>query len=180
MLPRSNYSPGDVLRYTPSGGMHARQGTAIVRPNGAALDTFWSESGDSESHRLTADELASAKVLFNVGDYEKIGTIGHCAPSDEAKWLEYHPDDRQRIGSQHEHCSVLYVRKGAKPDLSTKIENARQAVADAETHLDSAQHRLRWRQEDLAKLEAEAVGDRVPDDNQWEIEGDAGESASDV
>lgn len=155
--PTHQFSPGDVLRYTPYGGMHARQGTAIVRDNGRAVDTYWDEQGNGECHLLRPDELASAELLFNVGDYEVIGTVGHCAPSDEWKWLQYHPDDRQRIGSQHQYCALLFVRKGAKPDLSTRITNARQAVADAESHLESARHRLHWCQDDLAKLEAQAA-----------------------
>lgn len=150
------FKPGDVLRYLPDDRFHCAQGTAIVRPDGAVVDTYWGENGyGGESHWLTDKELASADFQFNVNDYEQIGTIGHCRPRNDATWLTYHPDDRGRIGSQGPHCAVLYVRKGSKPDLETRISNAQAEVEEAEWKLRSAESRLRFAREDLAKLEAQ-------------------------
>ena len=151
------FKPRDVLRYTPVGGWHCRQGTAIVRGDGVAVDTYWGERGDgSESHRLTVEELADATLEFNVGGYDESGQVGHCAPRDEPEWLKYHPRDRQRIGSQGQCCARLYVKQGALPDLETQIGNARAEIEEAESDVRMAQSRLDRAREDLAKLEAQA------------------------
>lgn len=149
-------TPGNVLSYIPK-DYHCRQGTAIVLEDGrGAVDTFWDEFGkDSNCHWLTGKELETAEVKFNVNDYEQIGTYGHCAPSDEAEWARYRPEDRAHIGSQSQWCAVLLVRKGSKPDTETIIENARREVELAEGDVESANRKLGWARENLAKLEAE-------------------------
>lgn len=140
--------PGDVLRYLPADKFmrwHCREGIALVTETGDAFDTFWGTGGDR--HRLTADELATAEVEFNVGDYDALPY------RSRDKWLTYHEDDRGRIPSQHGLQEVLYLRKGAQPNLATQIANAREAVAEAESRLRSAEWTLEWRREDLAKLQ---------------------------
>lgn len=149
----SNFKSGDVLSYIPATGNHCRQGTAIVRPDGRIVDTYWDEKGQHGNYILTPGEINGANLKFNVGDYEEIGTIGHCRPSDKEKWEEYHPKDRQIIGSQHQWCAVLYVRKGSSPDMGTKIENARRAVTDAEAKVRNAEWHLSRCRQELEALE---------------------------
>lgn len=148
----TRFKAGDVIRYVPDGGWHARQGTAIVNEHGKAVDTFW---GDGSGHVLREKELAGAEVVFNLGDYRKLGE--HFERRQD-EWLKYAPEDRQRIGSQSQYQSTYYVRVGAEPSLDTQIENARVAVQDAESAVRSAQQTVEWRKEDLAKLEAERNG----------------------
>lgn len=139
---------GDVLSYVPS-QHHCRQGTALVTGNGPAFDTFWGICPDNQSHFLTPSEMASAEVVFNVNEYDMLDQYGS---GSEAKWRTYHPDDRGRIGSQHQWQSIYFVRKGAQPDLETQIANAQAKVEEAEADVRSAEHTLKWRREDLAKL----------------------------
>lgn len=149
-LPRQ-FAPGDVLRYSPTGGTHARQCTAIVLQNGNVMDTFWGLRPGDGGHYLSPEELATAELVFNLNDYRKLGE--HWEPKRD-EWLTYAPADRQRVGSQGQWQSTYYVRIGAGPDLETQIENARVAVEDA---VHSAERRLQWAREDLARLEASRV-----------------------
>lgn len=152
------FTPGDVLSYLPA-HHHCRQGTALVAENGRAFDTFWRIVPDNESHFLTEQELATAEVKFNVNDYDMLDEY---AKGSEAKWKTYHPDDRGRIGSQHQWQSIYFVRKGAQPSLDTQIANAQADVEKAEADVRSAEHTLTWRREDLAKLEASASEGKQP------------------
>ena len=94
------FKPRDVLRYTPVGGWHCRQGTAIVRGDGVAVDTYWGERGDgSESHRLTVEELADATLVFNA-DLSR--------PQDVTGRVE-----RQPQGAHVEGLAVGHVRGAA-------------------------------------------------------------------
>jgi hypothetical protein len=144
---------GDVLSYLPS-QHHCRQGTALVTEDGLAFDTFWGIRPDNQSHFLTPKELTTAEVKFNVNDFDMLDRYSR---SSVSTWETYHADDRGRIGSQHQHQSVYFVRKGAQPDLGTQIENARGEVEEAESALRSAQYRLERRREGLARLEAAAL-----------------------
>jgi hypothetical protein len=130
-----NFKPGDVLSYVPVGGWHARQGTAIVDERGCAVDTFWGVQGYSDGHVLSEAELAEAELKFRLGDYCKLGE--HWDRKHD-EWLTYAPEDRQMIGSQ--------------------IQNARNAVEDAERGVSSAENRLHWARQDLARLESLRVG----------------------
>lgn len=144
------FEPGDVLDYIPSDGHHCREGTALVNERGVAVDTFW-DSG-SGAHVLNDTELATAGLRFRLADYHEIGK-SHWDRGHKETWLTYAPADRQIITAQHGLQSTLYVRNGAEPDLDTQIANAREAVQEAESAVGSAQARLGWRREDLAKLE---------------------------
>jgi hypothetical protein len=150
-----NFKPGDVLSYVPVGGWHARQGTAIVDERGCAVDTFWGVQGYSDGHVLSEAELAEAELKFRLGDYCKLGE--HWDRKHD-EWLTYAPEDRQMIGSQAQYQSTYYVRIGAEPDLNTQIQNARNAVEDAERGVSSAENRLHWARQDLARLESLRVG----------------------
>jgi hypothetical protein len=154
LLRQTERQPGDVLDYIPDGGRHCREGIAIVNERGDAVDTFW-DSG-SESHLLTEAELATAGLRFRLGDYRELGKT-HWDRGHKDTWLTYAPADRQVTTAQHGLQSTLYVRNGAEPDLDTQIANAREAVQEAEHAVGSAQSRLEWRREDLAKLEAARV-----------------------
>lgn len=147
------HKPGTVLRYrsdrAEAGERDAYwclEGTAVVRDNGAAFDTFW-DSG-SEAHRLTASELARAEVLFDLDDYDE---MDRWRP-DEQKWLTYAPEDRQRVTSQHGLQRRLYLRKGARPHRQTVLSNLRETVEEAEAEARSAQRNMEHAQEDLAAL----------------------------
>lgn len=156
MSTKTKFAPGDVLTYRPDPSKfmpnHCREGIAIVGDDGRALDTFWTGGGDK--HALTAVEWKSAELRFRLGEFRK---LGESWDHRREEWLTYAPADRRTITSQHGHCCVYYVRNGADPDLDTQIANAREAVAEAERNVESAQRSLEWRREDLEKLEAKAA-----------------------
>jgi hypothetical protein len=141
--------PGDVLHYRPS-QHHCREGVALVVDGRLARDTYWGLSPGHDSHALTEAELDTATVCFNTYDYELLD--GNQRHASRGKWETYHPDDRGRITSQQGLQEALFIRRGAKPDLDTQIANARAEVKKAEEEVRSAQRRLEWRLEDLAKL----------------------------
>lgn len=144
------FKPGDVLAYTPR-EYHCCEGTAFVTENGTPLDTFWGPDGDGQYGRLREEELATAEIKFNVNDYD---ALDRYSKGSAATWKTYHPDDRALITSQHRLQHQFFIRKGAKPDLSTQIENAQAAVEDAESELRSAEARLGWRRQELAELQS--------------------------
>lgn len=153
------FRAGDVIRYTPAGmtitgvaDYHFREGTAVVGEDGRALDTF----GNSDPHLLTRAELESGQVLFNTEDYVKLGEQWETR-NKLSLWEQHRPEDRQEITHQHGSQATLYLRKGAKPDMNTRLANARELVAKAEAEVRSAEGTLTWRREQLAKLEAEAA-----------------------
>jgi hypothetical protein len=155
-LPRQ-FEPGDVLHYTPSGAfepMHCRQATAVVYEDGRAVDTFWGIDDRSDGHVLNDKELETAELKFRLGEFRKLGE--HWDRKND-EWMTYAPADRQRIGSQHQYQSTYYVRIGAEPDLDTQIANARAELEEAEEAVKSAERRLCWKREDLAKLEGQRV-----------------------
>jgi hypothetical protein len=143
------YEEGDVLLYTPT-ERHCREGMAFVSDRGI-IDTYWRSTGDGESHILTADELATAKVLFNIRDFD---VLDRYSAASRETWLAYHPADRQRITSQHGLQEELFVRCGAQPHLATQIENARERVNAAEQAVEQAEGFLRRKRGVLAGLEA--------------------------
>lgn len=145
----TSFKHGDVLSYLPE-RHHCRETTAFVTERGVALDTYWRPTGDGDSHRLTSDELATATVRFNVNDYDALDVYSR---SSRSTWETYHPDDRERIPSQHGYQEALFIRRGAKPDLSTQIENARSRLQTAESGLRIAESRVEWCKRDLAELE---------------------------
>jgi hypothetical protein len=147
----TQFVPGDVLRYAPTGGTHCRQCTAVVGENGCAVDTYWGVARYSDGHVLSAQELETAELLFRLGDFRKLGE--HWDDKHD-EWMTYAPADRQRIGSQNQYQSTYYVRVGAEPDLETQITNARDSVELAEGNVRIAESRLQWRRQELAELEA--------------------------
>jgi hypothetical protein len=146
---------GDVLRYTPS-QVHCREGMAFVTESGEPLDTYWRPEGDGDSHALTDGELSTAKIVFNVAEFTMLDR--YSAASRE-KWETYSPDDRERVTSQHGLQEVLFVHRGARPDLGTQIANARRDVGHAEVALRAAQQRLDSERSRLSEmLECEGLG----------------------
>ena len=138
------YRRGDVYRYTPKEHW-CREGMAIANADGALLDTYWQHSGDN--HQLRDGELATAEFVFNLSDYQEL------AYHDAYKWHDYNPADRQVVTAQHGWCRRLFIRKGSTPDLKTKIQNASDAVTDAEEKLNAAQSWLECRRRELTELE---------------------------
>lgn len=116
------------------------------------FDTFW--GGGSETHRLTDAELATAVLVFDTDDYDMLPRY----PRDSAHrtWLQYRPEDRKTVTSQHGLQNDYYVRKGSKPDLLTKIENARAHLESRESKLRQATWGVESAQRDLDELLAEA------------------------
>ena len=143
--------PGDVLRYIPTGGTHARECIAFVTDTGRIVDTFWRANGDGQSHTLRPEEVATATHLFNVEDFDALDYYAH---NSRPIWESYHPYDRTRITSQHGLQEQLYVRRGATPCLKTQVENARARVEDAESKVRSAEFHLELARRDLAEAEA--------------------------
>ena len=141
---------GDVVRYYPE-DRHCREGMAIVgeRSDGRVIlvDTFWGSMNDS--HVLTDAEEATAELLFNKADYDEVPRhMAYC-------WKDYAPADRRAITSQHGLQRRLFIRKGATEDHATKVENAREKLAEAERDLESAKSAVQWAIDDLARVQAE-------------------------
>lgn len=135
--------PGDVVRYEPeSTWCHDGYAIARARRDGsvALFETYWVSGGDDN---IVAP--SEYEVLFNLADYDE---------RPEYVWETFAPADRQYIPKHAGYRTVHLVRKGATPDLSTQIENARESVTEAETKVRSAQHLLDWRRTELAELEA--------------------------
>ena len=133
---------GDVIRYEPQ-NRWCHDGYAIAEARDGRLiliDTYWISSGSVVSP-------SSYEVLFNLGDYEE---------KRAGEWETYAPTDRQYLPRHSGYQTVHLVRRGATPDLSTQIQNARERVAEAEEKVRSAQWGLDLARRDLAALEAAA------------------------
>lgn len=150
------FRAGDVISYTTltRPNRWCREGTALGEMvNGTLMwrDTFWSYGG--QQHVLTDDEVATGTLVFNVHDYEKLDESTSLARSNSLRtWEQHHPDDRAVLTSQHGLVISYYLRKGAKPDLDTQIDNAKEALVMAKAEADAAQRAVARRQEELASL----------------------------
>jgi len=152
----SAWRVGDVVRYRADKNW-CREGMAIATqlPGMVALiDTFWYPSNDPMiRHMLGEAEEATADLLFNVAD----GTFRELPNGARYSWKDYRPEDRRVITAQHGLTRHLYVRVGSEPDLATRIQNARDDVAEAEEAVRSAESRLEGRRAWLADLESRVV-----------------------
>lgn len=148
---KTEFKPGDVVRYDTAQNHHCREGMAIARqrPDGSVvlLDTYWRSSGDE--YVLSEADLATVKQVFNLADYDELAERGSAEKS-----ASYNPADRQTITSQHGLVVRRFIRKGAQPDLETQIENAQRLVDIAERTVESAKFTLECARRDLAELEA--------------------------
>jgi hypothetical protein len=140
---------GDVYTYTPD-QHHCREGLAIENERGMLIDWFWG-GHDMALDNIVDRAAADLTLIANLNDYDLTPQGGRCSNR------EYARGDRLVITSQHGLQRTYYVRKGALPDLSTKIENARAALSEAESELRSARFQVERSAEALAKLEAEAA-----------------------
>ena len=136
----------DVYRYHPA-EHHCHEGIAVENEHGVLVDTFWG-IGDWSGRKVGRD-AEDLELIGNLDNYELSPRNGIEGVAD------YAPADRLVITSQHGHRRTHYIRIGAKPDLATKIENARRSLADAESALRSAEGRVVWARKDLEALEAE-------------------------
>lgn len=143
--------PGVVVRYKPDPSRHdprwCREGMAIADSAGVLFDTYW-QSGN-ESHRLLPVELATIELLFHMDDYDE---LDRCSQTTKGLWATYHPDDRHVVTSQHRLQFRWFIRKGARPDIDTQIENAEEKVRECESRVESARQQLEWAQHDLDAL----------------------------
>lgn len=130
---------------------HCREEVAVELENGRLADTFWMLS--SETHMLTEPERATAVFQFDTDDYDELDQYSR---NSKPKWMEYREGDRKTISSQHGLRMRWFVRKGAQPDIDTKIENARDDLAAAESKLRSATSGVEWAQKELDRLLDEA------------------------
>lgn len=148
----TTFKPGDVLTYRPDPSRHdpnwCREGMAIVNAEGTAFDTYWASG--SEAHRLQADELTTAEVIFNIGEYEELDGNRH---GIRRTWETYREDQRQVVTSQHRLQARFFVLKGAQPDLDTQVMNARAALEKAREELVSAGRAIEWCTADLTRLQ---------------------------
>lgn len=136
---------GDVYSYTPE-DRHCMEGLAIENERGKLIDNFW--HGEVVWRQVITRDAADLTLIANLGDYDKLGQY------DDIN--DYAKSDRLVITAQHGCQRTYYVRKGATPDLATKIENARAAVAKAEAEAQSAQRHVERAKQELASLLAEA------------------------
>jgi hypothetical protein len=150
------FALGDVVRYEtldrPNGW--CREGIAIATKVGSRLkllDTYW--SGGSETHALTDAEVATAELIFNIGDYDELDRYSSGTPR---MWEKYAPADREIITEQHGHSMRWFIRKGASEDWPTQIDNARRRVAERESDLAVTQRSLEWERQELARIIAAA------------------------
>jgi len=142
-------STGDVYTYTPT-QHHCREGLAIEDERGRLYDWFWGSSRDSMLDKVVPRDAQDLTFVANLNDYELTARDGRESNS------EYAREDRLVITSQHGLQRTYYVRKGAKPDLATKIENARTELREADEKARQAHRNVEWAQKKLARLEAEA------------------------
>jgi hypothetical protein len=141
----ATFREGDVVRYAPERDW-CRDTTATVerrRDGLVLLDTYWT----TDRPVLSTIEAATAKVLFNLNDYERV--------NHRSDFERYAPDDRRELSTQHGHCPRFYVRKGAQPHVPTILDNYRRDVEDAERMVASAQASLEGCRRVLAMYEAE-------------------------
>ena len=136
---------GDVYTYTPI-QHHCREGLAIENERGRLIDWFWG-GHDVALDNVVDRDAADLKFVANLGDYEKTPRDGRESNQDYAR------EDRLTIRSQHGLQKTYYIRKGAKPDLFTKIANARARLQEAESELRAAESQVRWARKELAELE---------------------------
>lgn len=151
----SEIRPGDVVRYSTLSRPNrwCREGMATTErgeDRTVLVDTYW--DGGSERHVLTPAEVSTAEVLFNLDDYEELPR--YQPASSRGRWAMYAPADRQVITSQHGLTVRYFVRKGAQPDPSTQVDNARVALDEAKAALSSAQSAVAYRQAELERLTA--------------------------
>lgn len=149
----SNFIDGDVISYTPKDGHHCREGLAIVSQSptvdeSRAHDTFWAGFGDR--HLLTADELATAELIFNVTNYLELD--GNSRHINETKWNTFAVADRQVITSQHGLQKRWFIRKGAEPSWQQQIANARERLDEAICAADSAVRSVGYAHAELSIL----------------------------
>jgi hypothetical protein len=155
----SDFKPGDVLDYhtLTRPNRWCREGVAIVEPGrhgGApiAVDTYWSSGFDN--HILTEDELATAQLRFNINDYDELDRY---ARGTRSEWETYHPLERQEVCSQHGLETRYFIRKGAKPDLSTRIANLDRRIEEQEQKVRTAKADLEWMRQARENLARKAV-----------------------
>lgn len=145
---------GDVIRYVPDPSRFeprwCREGTAVVREDGKAVDTYWGSGSDN--HVLLDVEVTTAEVVFNLADYIELDQY---RPGVQAEWAKYREDQRHRITSQHGLQSRYFVLNGAEPDLEQQISNAYEALTTAREALNSAARDLEWKAQAVARLEAQ-------------------------
>jgi hypothetical protein len=143
-------SAGDVYTYTPE-RRHCTEGLAIENEHGKLIDWFWGGSYDSLTSKYVGSDATNLTLIANLGDYELTPRGGRESNHDYAE------KDRLVIHSQHGLQKTFYVRKGSKPDLATKIDNARWQVQEAEADLHAAQRTLDRAEAELSMLEAQAA-----------------------
>ena len=136
--------PGDVVTYEPENRWcHDGWAVAEAREDRVVLvDTYWISGG-----KVVKPE--TYEVQFNLADYDEV--------SHRQTWEQYAETDRQWIPRHAGYQTIYLVRKGAQPDLATRIENAREAVREAEGKVRSAQWSLDWCRRELAELEAQGA-----------------------
>lgn len=138
-------SAGDVYTYTPDQN-HCREGLAIENERGRLIDWFWG-GHDVALDNLVDRDAPDLTLIANLGDYDLTPRDGRESNRD------YAPEDRLLIHSQHGFQWTHYIRKGAEPDLTTRIENARKGLEEAESDMRSAQRQIDRAREELAQLE---------------------------
>lgn len=140
-------SSGDVYTYTPE-QHHCLEGLAVENERGKLIDWFW--GGDVIGNQIVSPDVADLEKVANLNDYEPTPRNGRESNKD------YAPEDRLTLTSQHGLQRTYYVRKGAIPDLATRIENARWDLAEAESDARVAQRRVERAQEALNQLEVKS------------------------
>lgn len=140
---------GDVYTYTPK-NTHCTEGLAIENERGQLVDWYW--SGDIVWDQIVGKDAEDLEKIANLNDYELTRHGGRESNKD------YASEDRLTITAQHGHQRTYYTRKGATPDLTTKIENAEDVLWHAHDQLRTAQRAVERAQEALDKLLSEAEG----------------------
>lgn len=137
--PEFPFREGDVLAYEPK-DRWCHNGTAIVRNRDhqlQAVDTYWVTDADV----LSSDELATATVRFNLGDFDEVSL-----PID---LTDYHPDDKHVLHNPNGRTRY-FRRTGAAPDLATQLAHAEAELEAADEEYD---HATSTRERAVAKVD---------------------------
>lgn len=135
------FVPGDVVRYDIDGSHHCREGVAIANAAGVLFDTYWT----SDNHRLTATEYATARLSFNLNDFDEVGP-------HSSTFEDYAETDRGILTSQHGLRVRRFLRRGAQPSLLAKMNRIEAQIATATHDRDFAQRTIERLEAELADI----------------------------
>ena len=150
MNEQPKFKVGEFYEYSPK-TVWCREGIAEVIERGV-FDTYWGHN-PSDSSPLSPEEKATAVLLFDSSEYDELDR--YCS-SSRHRWEQFHPSERKKTTEQHGCHKRWFIKKGAEPDIGTRINNAKARLSEAEQELKSAQWRVESRTKELEELQKDA------------------------